>query len=314
MRSWLLLIAIAATGCGDDAPTGDDDDDDDVATADAGGQPGDPDAASSAPCDGLEGQPLNAVWTVQTDDGQRSFRVHVPASYDPATPTPVVLNFHGLSSNGIQQEFFSGMVAKSDAAGFIVVHPEGIGNSWNAGVGCCGDALSMNIDDVGFTGAMLDELQAELCVDTRRVYSTGMSNGGYMSHRLGCELADRIAAIGPVAGVNGVASCAPGRPVPVMHFHGTADSVVSYGYVAAAMSGWVGRNGCDTKSEVTFANGDSTCETWSGCDGGVEVVLCTVDQGGHTWPGGAVAPSLGKTTTDLVANDAMWDFFQRYAL
>jgi len=312
MRSWLLVIAIAAVGCGDDAPVGDDDDD--VMTADAAPGPGDPDAEVLAACGGLESQPLDAVWTVQTGDGERSFRVHVPASYDPRIPTPVVLNFHGLTSNGFQQEFFSGMIGKSNEAGFIAVHPEGIGNSWNAGVGCCGSALSMNIDDVGFTGAMLDELEAQLCVNTQRVYATGMSNGGYMSHRIGCQLSNRIAAIAPVAGVNAVSGCAPSRPVPVMHFHGTGDTTVSYDWVAGTMSGWVTRNGCDATSEVTFENGDSVCETWSGCDGGVDVVLCSVDGGGHTWPGGAVIPSLGKTTMDLIANDAMWDFFQRHRL
>lgn len=311
MRIWVLWVAMVAIACGDGATAGDGDA---AADADAAGQPGNPDATPAAPCDGLEAQPLDAVWTVTTGDGLRSFRVHVPASYEPSVPTPVVLNFHGITSNGLQQELFSRMLDKADAAGFIAVHPEGIGNSWNAGVGCCGTAQSMNVDDVGFTAAMLDELEARLCVDTRRVYATGMSNGGYMSHRLGCELADRIAAIAPVAGTNAVASCVPSRPVPVIHFHGTDDETVSYDYVAPTMSAWVARNGCNSESTQTFANGDSVCETWTGCDGGVEVVLCTVDGGGHTWPGGLVVPALGHTTMDLIANDAMWDFFQRFPL
>src|SRR5262249_57738455 len=97
----------------------------------------------------------------------------------------------------------------------------------NAGAGCGEGGMNM-VDDVGFVGAILDKLQADVCVDTGRIYATGMSNGGFLSHRLACELSNRIAAVAPVAGVLGVPTCTPARPISVMHFHGTSDQLVPY--------------------------------------------------------------------------------------
>src|SRR5262249_2956371 len=158
--------------------------------------------------------------TIASGGAMRSVNVHVPASYDPSQPMALVLNFHGYSSNAQQEDLLSQMSAKADAAGFIAIHPEGTQNSWNAGA-CCGVAAQTGVDDVAFTKAILDEAASKLCVDAKRVFVTGMSNGGFMSNRLGCELADRVAAIAPVAGVVGITTCTPSRPMPVIHFHGT---------------------------------------------------------------------------------------------
>jgi polyhydroxybutyrate depolymerase len=207
----------------------------------------------------------------------------------------------------------------SDARGFVAVYPQGTGlaPSWNAGA-CCGAAASSNTDDVQFASDLIDELERRLCVDPARVFSTGMSNGGFLSHRLGCELADRIAAIGPVAGVMGIDACDPARPIPVIHFHGTSDTVVPYtgstalGFrsVADTIDGWAERNGCTGDLEPLSENGDSRCEQVAGCPAGAEVILCTVEAGGHTWPGGTPVPLLGKTTADLDANETMWQLFE----
>jgi polyhydroxybutyrate depolymerase len=287
-----------------------------------GGAGGGSDGGSTASsCTGKMAQPLDATWMISFGGLTRSFDVHVPASYDPQKPTPVVLNFHGYTSNSSQENMLSNMDAKSDAEGFIAVHPQGTGTSpsWNAGA-CCGEAVTNKVDDVGFVGAMLDKLEADLCVDASRVFATGMSNGGFLSHRLGCELADRIAAVAPVAGVLGIPTCTPSRPIAVMHFHGTADPLVPYngnmqmGFpsVPDTWHGWATRNGCTDQPFMSFMKGDSSCQTYKQCGGGVETILCTVQNGGHTWPGGLPVPSLGNTTTDLSATDAMWDFFQRH--
>ncbi|HET6611635.1 MAG TPA: PHB depolymerase family esterase [Kofleriaceae bacterium] len=269
--------------------------------------------ADAAPaCTGLLPQPADNVWTLEVDGRERSFRVHVPATYDPAVRTPLVLNFHGFTSNAAQQELLTLMPIKADDAGFITVAADGVGASWNAGA-CCGQAVVEDIDDVGFVTAMLDELEASLCIDPARVYATGFSNGGFLSHRLACELSTRIAAVAPVSGVLGIDTCAPSRPVPVLQFHGTADPVVPYGgnpvlgfeSVATTIGGWVERNGCDATAEVYYENGDVTCERYSGCDAGATVALCTIDGGVHTWPGGTLPPA----TTNISATDAMWDFF-----
>lgn len=280
-----------------------------------------PDAPPTGePCSGKEPLKGDVSWTLDSGGRMRTVRVHLPPSYDSTKPTPVVLNFHGLSSTAAQQEALSHMHAKSNSAGFIAVHAEGVANSWNGGV-CCGDAASSKIDDVAHVARVLDELEAKLCVDKRRVFSTGMSNGGALSHRLACELSTRIAAIAPVAHVITVpqATCAPSRPVSVLQFNGTSDSLVPFGgnstgypSVASTMDGWATRNGCSTKTTETFKKGDVTCKTYEGCPKGVEVSHCVVDGGGHTWPGGTPVPFLGKTTNDIAATDAMWDFFVKH--
>ncbi|HUS68865.1 MAG TPA: PHB depolymerase family esterase [Kofleriaceae bacterium] len=277
-------------------------------------------------CDTKVAQPLDQDLTLMVGGVERRYQLHVPASYDPHQATPVVLNFHGLGSNATQQKFFSRMIDKSDAEGFIAVHPDGTGTgrqSWN-GAGCCDAALANDVDDVGFVAAILDAVEKELCVDTRRVYATGMSNGGFMSHRLACDLSARITAIAPVAGVNAMGdSCKPARAVPMMQFHGTMDMLVpydgmpQYGFppVVKMFGDWAKRDACtDGTPKETFKKDDTTCQSYTACGNGAEVILCTVDGGGHTWPGGIPVASLGKTTDAISATDAMWTFFMRHQL
>ncbi len=274
-----------------------------------------------AGCSGLSPQPQDRTWTLAVNGQQRTAQVHVPPTYDPSVPTAVVLNFHGFTSDGSQEELLSLMNLKADTAGFVAVYPEGEQSSWNAGA-CCGYASVSGVDDIAFVNALLDQIEAQLCVDSHRIYSTGMSNGGFFSHRLGCELSSRIAAIAPVAGVLGEPTCSPPRPVPVMEFHGTLDALVPYngdpvlGFPAVpdTFAGWAKRDGCQGQPTVTYDEVDSQCQTYTACAGGTEVTLCTVQGGGHTWPGGTPIPSLGYTTPFLSATDAMWDFFRRYPM
>jgi len=143
--------------------------------------------------------------TIAVGDLQRRYRVHVPKSYDAANPTPVVVVFHGGGGNPESMVRLTGMNAKSDEAGSIVVYPFGTGMladtllTFNRG-GCCGYAMQRKIDDVGFTRALLDDLATVATVDSKRVFATGLSNGGIMSHYVASELSDRIAAIAPVGG------------------------------------------------------------------------------------------------------------------
>lgn len=271
------------------------------------------------------GQPRPAQdqrWTVRHGGLERRFYVHFPPGYDPARPAAVVLNFHGRAMNAGLQALLSGMNEVADRNNFIAVHPEGTGaleQTWNGGV-CCGAASTGQVDDVGFVRALLEELGRAVCVDTRRVYATGISNGGFFAHRLGCELADQIAAIAPVAGTLGVFTCAPARPMPVLHFHGDADMIVPYegfaGFVSVpqTMQGWVERNGCSPQPEVYFDEAEVKCQAWRGCRGGAEVRLCTVEGGGHTWPGGFPVSFLGPTTDTISASEEIWRFFAGHAL
>ncbi len=281
--------------------------------------PTDPmDPVEPGPSNGCGSSEGSGTWELEHDGMDRAMEVHVPRGYDANQPTPIVFNFHGRAMNAWQQEMFSGMTPVADDNGFIVVYPEGTGASqtWNAGV-CCGSAQANNIDDVGFTAAMIDELESKLCIDTERVFVVGMSNGGYMSHKIGCELADRITAIGAVAGTMPFGDCSPAEPMPVLHFHGTADSIVPYNGFAgvdgapASMDKWADLNNCGG-TEVYFDQGDVTCERWTGCD--AEVRFCTIDGGGHTWPGGTdfTFGTLGYTTNDISASEHFWEFFSQF--
>lgn len=252
---------------------------------------------------------------------QRSYRLHVPSGYDGTSPLPLVLQFAGYTYTAEAHEDYTSMSDTSDAGGFAVAYPQGIGNSWNGGA-CCGSASSGNVDDVGFARAVVADIQSKLCIDPRRIYAAGMSNGGFLSHRLACEAADLFAAIAPVAGVIGIdqGSCNPSRPVPVIHFHGTSDIVVPYGgnslinypSVSDTIDGWVARNGCTDEPVTTFSNGKATCQTRSACNGGAAVTLCTIDGMGHCWPGRSSC--LFSANTDISATSAMWDFFQQFEL
>jgi polyhydroxybutyrate depolymerase len=263
----------------------------------------------SATCDGKTAQPLDATWTITVGSQTRTAKVHVPASYDPTKRTPLVFDVHGRTQNASAEMSLTRSVAKSDAAGFIAIYPESgtSPTSWNSGT-CCEPATTNSVDDTAFIRKLLDEAQAKLCIDASSVYMMGMSNGAYESHRIACEMADRVAAIGPVAGLLLFQGCAPSKPMPVMMINGTSDSLSQYQYVAQGVTFWKGKNGCTTMS-TTYQNGVVTCVTHGGCTAGADVVLCTVQNGGHQWPGGDTLPFLGNNTTDIIATDALWDFF-----
>lgn len=320
MRTSLLVVAfslLVITACTSDPPDAAADAGS-GAEVDGGGGGSSGDAPAAVTCTGKQMQPRDATWTV----GGRQVRVHVPASYDPTRPTPLVLNLHGYTGDGLQQSTVSKMLPVSDAHGFIVLHPDGHHSprGWNAGV-CCGAAATSGTDDTGWLASVLDQAESMLCVDRDRVFATGLSNGGFMSHRLACELSDRIAAIAPVAGVVGV-SCAPSRPVAVMHIHGDADPLIPYGgggvngneSVATTIERWTTINGCTGAPTQTYQQGDATCVTRSGCTADAEVTLCTIAGGGHQWPGGvSIGSFLGALSDDLDASNAMWAFFAAHA-
>jgi len=282
-----------------------------------------PGASGAITCSGRTTPPNDQVTTFEFGGLLRMYRVHVPPSYDSRLGTPLVLNFHGYVEAAEAQLVLSDMNPHADAHGYIVVYPSGTGlvPSWNAGA-CCGDAMVNHVDDIGFIRAMITRMESDLCVDTHRIYATGMSNGGMISHRIACELGDTVAAVAPVAGTLVASPCNPSRPMPIIHFHGTADPLVPYGGnplygmppVVQMMQTWAERDGCAQDTQTMYLVGDSSCSRYPGCAGGAELILCTIDGGGHTWPGGFPVPELGKTSMDIDATAMMWDFFVRHPL
>lgn len=271
------------------------------------------------------------------DGRERSYLVHIPPKYDHKKPTPVVLVFHGAGTNAAITVSFTGMSKKSDEAGFIAVYPNGTGLgpflTLNAG-GRQGKMAVGSADDVKYVGALLDDLATVTNVDFNRVYATGVSNGGMMCYRLAAEMSDRIAAIAPVAGTIAINECKPTRPVPVMHFHGRADSIVPFGgpdkgtpkfltfkSVEESIAIWRKLNECPDEPTITeFPDKeDDGTKVTKKCYGpgkdGAEVVLIEIEGGGHTWPGQIAPISLiGKSTLDISANDLMWEFFQMHPM
>lgn len=268
----------------------------------------------------------------------RKLLVHLPTSYEAGRPAPLVLAFHG---GGGWAEFMAddekyGLQKKADAAGFVVAFPNGYSKlpggkfaTWNAG-GCCGDARDRNIDDVAFARAVVAAIKARYSIDASRVFATGMSNGGMLSHRLACEAADVFRAVASVAGTDATTSCSPSRPISVLHIHARDDDhvlfdggagpgafrdeskVMNFVSVPETISRWVQRDHCATPPRRTLDKPGAYCEAYGGCAGGVGVQLCVTETGGHSWPG-AASVRRGKEAASqaLDANDVIWGFFEQ---
>ncbi|XZE20682.1 extracellular catalytic domain type 1 short-chain-length polyhydroxyalkanoate depolymerase [Pirellulaceae bacterium SH449] len=271
-------------------------------------------------------------------DLKRNYLVYIPPQYDPKKPTPVVMAFHGGGSNASSMVSYCGLNKKADEAGFIVVYPSGTGRlerilTFNGG-NCCGYAMNNKIDDVEFTRRILDDLAKSVNIDPKRVFATGMSNGGIMSYLLASGLSDRIAAVAPVGGPMGTETCNPKRPVSIIHFHGTDDenapfkggkgkgpSGTDFYSVEHSIQAWVKANGCEkepvvTKLPDTAKDGTRIIrKTYGSGEDGAEVVLIEIEGGGHTWPGQEPRlRALGKSTKNISANDLMWEFFEKHPM
>jgi len=267
------------------------------------------------------------IYASITHDGiQRDYILYIPEIYDGNTTVPLVLNFHGFGSSASQQMFYGDFRDIADTEGFLLVHPEGttfIGNQfWNVGF----PGISSTIDDVGFTEALIDELATLYAIDLDRVYATGMSNGGFMSFLLACQLSEKIAAVASVTGSmtqDTFDDCNAQRPTPVLQIHGTEDDVVLYNGntlsipIADVISYWVDHNNSETTpTTTTFPDIDpsdgSTIEhsVYEDGDNGITTEHMKVIGGGHTWPGSVI--NTGGTNQDIDASMEIWLFFSRY--
>jgi polyhydroxybutyrate depolymerase len=267
--------------------------------------------------------------TITVDGAQRQYLLYIPKSYDPTKPTPVVFSFHGFSSNKNQHQQWSAFDAIADENGFLVVYPQGLSfpARWNAGNFGEGED---NPTDVNFVKAMIKTLAETLCIDQSRIYATGFSNGGGMSNRLACQLSDQIAAIGTMAGAYSAipGGCQPSRPVPVIAFHGKADSIVPYEGrpevngvslpgIEQWAAAWAERNGCTIAPVSEMVKGKTSRIQYGSCKADAEVVLYVAEDGGHTWAGGGEQyPEfiVGKINRDVNASALMWEFFSKHAL
>lgn len=275
-------------------------------------------------------------------------QVFVP-SHRPAR-VPLVLDLHGSSSNGPAQAGISDLSAVAERKGFLVANPTAAIELPPTDPPLAGGSWAWNVpgvpttagqfpppgarDDVAFLTAVIDQVGAAACVDTRRTYATGYSGGGRMASALACRLSDRIAAIAPVAGLRAgrpapdevsvpeVQDCTPTEPVAVLTFHGTADGVNPYGgsddlrwgYSApVAVQTWARLNDCRTGPLRTALTEHVSLTTYTRCAGGADVEFQRIVGGGHTWPGSDVPEGpLGPITQEVDASETMWAFFEAH--
>lgn len=267
--------------------------------------------------------------TLVSSGEKRQYLLYVPASYDPNKPTPLVISIHGYAEWPAHQAQISRWNNLADEQGFIVVYPSGLNfpKRWRT-MGFArtrGDPQK----DVQFISDLIDKLESEYNIDPTRIYANGLSNGGGMSYLLACRLANRIAAIGSVAGAYTypLDQCSPSRPVPLIAFHGDADPIVPYlggpsrsfnipfPSVPDWMQNWADRNQCKTAAPIA-RQGDASGSAWTDCSQNADVIFYTITGGGHSWPGGNPIPAwiVGKTSQDIDATRVMWQFFELHPL
>ena len=274
-----------------------------------------------------------------TVDGRvRSYLLHLPAGYTPAKRYPLVLLFHGGHGSGAKIAGQTGFREYADREGFLLACPDGIERNWSDGRGTT-KAEQLGVDDVKFVRALIGALTRTFSIDPARIYATGVSNGGIFSQRLGCELADVLAAIGPVVGPiasNMVPRCNPSAPISIVAIQGTVDPFIPVqggeegwqtglgggGLVESAVATtelWASKNGCPAprKRELPVRVEDGTRveqTTYAPCRGGSEVVLYLVEGMGHGWPPRSPQARRvsGPTSQNIDATQVVWEFFKAH--
>jgi polyhydroxybutyrate depolymerase len=279
------------------------------------------DAAMQGPCTASTLKPGNTTVMIQVGGDMRSYILHVPPKYDGKTRMPLVMNFHGKGGTA-QGSLGSAWIPKADAVGIVVMIPQGLYNSWNGGpagcptlVCCCQPAQDHNVDDVAFVRAAVAKTAQDGCIDLKRVYAVGLSNGGIMSQWLACDAADLVAAIAPASGPN-LGDCKPSRPITVVNYRGKQDSQVLYnggmsmpgGHVwPSAMADFTKWRNLDQCTDAPMPMPmHPLCQISSKCAGGVEVILCSPNAG-HVLYDGAAAEMIAVP-------DVAWEVFQRHSL
>jgi polyhydroxybutyrate depolymerase len=315
-------------------------------------------AAAASPTPGLAPMTGAYVFTIKFDGMARDYRLHVPPAASSGRPLPLVLNLHGATQNAWLEEITSDMDPNADQNGYLVAYPDGTRISkvltpdpvakqaqygWNAGM-CCGLPVTKHINDVGFLLQVISDIAKRTPVDLRRVYMTGISNGGMMAYAMAAEASGAVAAVSSVSGQVELPTIHPTRAVPTMEFHSVNDPIAKWVGVPnpnprlrlSVMEGidqWVAADGCDPTPHdgptivgatgTVSAGETATPVTYTDCVPGSEVALWRFTGSGHVWPGSVlntgppstwVLAGVGKGIILVDADQVMWQFFRRFSV
>lgn len=297
-------------------------------------------AQASKGCQAHTKAPKGETLRKITSGGEkRTYYRFIPKAYNGKKPLPIVMDLHGHTEPVTFHKNASALGPFGNKHGFITLTPAGSGPppKWETTPASA---------DVQFLLDLVDEVEATLCVDLRRVFVTGYSNGAFVTSLFACQYADRFAAFAPVSGIRNPPNCTPSRPVPIIAFHGVADEWIAYngGYgpgpyslppdetrellrsgeatysdlsIPEVTAAWAARNGCDATPTETKVTDTVTLIKYK-CPDGADVELYAVDGAGHTWPGSKAMVGLksfiGSTDLSISATALMWKFFQQHPL
>jgi polyhydroxybutyrate depolymerase len=275
-------------------------------------------------CDKEPARPYRIEATMQVDGRTRHYLLYLPSGYyDNSSQYALVLGLHRGGGSAVQFDRHYGLTQKADASKFIVVYPEGVRSdgplgvrTWNAGT-CCDYAVEHQIDDVKYIRQLIDQLTARYRIDTKRVYATGMSNGGMLAYRLACEMPEKIAAIAAVSCTMVATDCHPARAVPVLHLHSVLDETVPpeggigiRGYYFPPVDSALNVFAFGASPVIVKDDAEYKLTKW-----GDRIEYYLTKDGGHAWPGAVSTTSWGDEPSSVIhANDLLWEFFQRHAL
>jgi polyhydroxybutyrate depolymerase len=265
----------------------------------------------------------SSAGSITVDGHPRTYRIYRPTSLPAGQQIALVIMLHGGFGSGLQAERTYGWDADADRHHFVVAYPDGLDHAWNVGDGCCGTPGRTGVDDVAFIVRLVEGIRAQLPIDDRRIFATGISNGAMLSYRLACDTR-LFAAIGPDSGTQ-LGTCATPAPLSVIHVHGTADTRIRYlggrgdgianidgPAVPEVIGGWLTTNSCPPPEASTSGSVTTSIAT---CPNGRAVELITIQGAGHQWPGAPARSGVQKAlgmdppSQALNATDTIWQFF-----
>lgn len=240
--------------------------------------------------------------SIKVGSTTRSFIQYTPSAL--SEKPALVISMHGLGGSGSFQRTMYSLDNLANKEKFIVVYPDGTfkvsgSNGWDIS----------GMSDVNFISAIIDSMASRHKIDRNRVFATGFSMGGMMSYKLACTITDKIAAIAPASGYpmskfgyDNV--CKPTGPIPICHFHGTADNVVEYSGLGTFVKNFVTSNGCTPTATSSNLSSKIKKEIWTSCDSGSEIIIYHFNNMDHAYP--TIA------TYGFSPNDTLWSFFKRH--